>query len=457
MKKLYIIVIALLLSLSMYAQAPEKMSYQAVIRDGADALIISTTVGMQISILEGSPAGTAVYVETQTPTTNINGLISIEIGAGTVVSGDFTAIDWSTGSYFIKTEMDPEGGTSYTITGESQLLSVPYALFSKNSGGVAGAEWTTNGTNINNTNTGSVVVGPNVTNSNLNFLVTNNTSPKAAIGNQGAFNNINSGELHFAEDTNYAGSECGLKFQHNGALNNLYIMGGCPTPDTIARFNRSGFSNLRQLRIGTSYNSNAINRLSVDGDSDFTGAAAFTGNVTITGDLNVTGNIAKAGGTFKIDHPLDPKNKYLIHSFVESPDMMNIYSGNATTDANGYVTVTLPKYFEAANKDFRYQLTTIGTFSQAIIKEKVSGNKFVIQTNIPNVEVSWQITAVRADKYATENRIVPEKEKEKEMKGTYLHPELYGESNDVSESYKRKAQEIKKATNNVKTNNADGQ
>ncbi|WP_179948680.1 autotransporter outer membrane beta-barrel domain-containing protein [Flavobacterium sediminis] len=434
MKKIYFL-FTILFSLTILAQAPEKMSYQAVIRDSGDALLVSTTVGMQISILQGSSTGTAVYVETQTPTTNANGLISIEVGNGTVVSGDFTTIDWSTGSYYIQTEIDPTGGTSYTISGASQLLSVPYALFAKNSGGIAGSEWTTNGTNINNANTGSVVVGPNVTNSNLNFYVTNTGAPKMAIGNMNNFNNVDSGELHFAEDTNYSASECGIKFQHNGNLNNLYLIGGCPAPDTIARFNRSGYSNIRQLRLGTNYNSNTANRLSVDGDSD------FTGNVTITGDLNVTGNIAKGGGTFKIDHPLDPENKYLIHSFVESPDMMNIYSGNATTDANGYVTVTLPRYFEAANKDFRYQLTTIGTFAQAIIKEKIQNNKFVIQTNQPNVEVSWQITAVRADKFANENRIVPEKEKE--FKGTYLHPELYGASKEQSESYVRNSEALK--------------
>lgn len=444
MKKIYTL-LTVLFTVTLFGQAPEKMSYQAVMRDASDALLVSTSLGMQISILQGSPAGTPVYVETQNPTTNANGLVSIEIGNGTVVSGDFTTIDWSNGSYYIQTEVDPTGGTTYTITGASQLLSVPYALFAKNSGGVAGSEWTTNGNNINNNNTGSVVVGSNVNNSNLNFYVTNNASPKMAIGNIGAFNNVNSGELHFAEDTNYAASECGIKFSHNGSLNNLYLIGGCPTPDTIARFNRSGFSNMRRLRLGIDYNSNTNNQLSVDGNSD------FTGDVTITGNLNVTGNIAKGGGTFKIDHPLDPKNKYLIHSFVESPDMMNIYSGNVTTDNNGFVTVELPSYFEAANKDFRYQLTTIGTFAQAIIKQKISNNKFVIQTNQPNVEVSWQITAVRADKFANENRIVPEKEKE--FKGTYLHPELYGATTEQSENYVRNNQGV----TIEKRNNLDGQ
>src|SRR6056297_1375400 len=122
------------------AQTPEKMSYQAVIRDSDDNLIVNTSVGMQISILEGSASGTEVYVERQFPTTNNNGLVSIEIGSSdaTIVSGDFTTIDWSTGIYFIKTETDLNGGSSYTITGTSQLLSVPYALHAKTAETVSG-------------------------------------------------------------------------------------------------------------------------------------------------------------------------------------------------------------------------------------------------------------------------------------------------------------------------------
>jgi hypothetical protein len=116
------------------AQAPNKMSYQAVIRDNSNALVINQIVGMQISVLQGSANGTAVYLETQIPTTNTNGLVSIEIGGGTVVSGNFSTINWANGPYFIKTETDPAGGTNYTITGTSQLLSVPYAMYAANSG-----------------------------------------------------------------------------------------------------------------------------------------------------------------------------------------------------------------------------------------------------------------------------------------------------------------------------------
>lgn len=131
MKKIYTLIAGIMLTAIVFAQAPEKMSYQAVVRDPSNALVATQAVGMQISILQGGATGTAVYVETQSPTTNANGLVSLEIGSGTVVSGDFTTIDWGADTYFIKTETDPTGGTSYTITGTSQLLSVPYAMYAK--------------------------------------------------------------------------------------------------------------------------------------------------------------------------------------------------------------------------------------------------------------------------------------------------------------------------------------
>lgn len=128
MKTLYTIITTIFLMVNTFAQAPEKMSYQAVVRDEAGALVSNQLIGMQISILQGGALGTAVYMETQTPTTNNNGLVTLEIGTGSVVSGNFTTIDWSSNTYFIKTETDPTGGSSYSISGTSQLLSVPYAL-----------------------------------------------------------------------------------------------------------------------------------------------------------------------------------------------------------------------------------------------------------------------------------------------------------------------------------------
>jgi hypothetical protein len=149
-------------------------------------------------------------------------------------------------------------------------------------------------------------------------------------------------------------------------------------------------------------------------------AAFFDGNV------DVDGNLSKAGGSFKIDHPLDPANKYLYHSFVESPDMMNIYNGNATTDASGSAVVTLPEWFETLNRDFRYQLTVMGQFAQAIVASKVANHQFTIKTDKPNVEVSWQVTGIRQDAWANAHRIPVEVSKAPADRGLYLHPELFG-------------------------------
>jgi hypothetical protein len=150
-------------------------------------------------------------------------------------------------------------------------------------------------------------------------------------------------------------------------------------------------------------------------------AGDFDGNVLIGGRL------VKGSGSFKIDHPLDPENKYLSHSFVESPDMMNIYNGNMTTDSNGDALVQLPDYFNALNRDFRYQLTAIGTFADSIVAEKITDNHFRIKTSSPNVKVSWQVTGIRQDAYANRSRIPVEEDKPEAERGFYLHPEAFGQ------------------------------
>ena len=140
---------------SVFAQAPQKMNYQAVVRNANNELVANTIIGMKISILKTSATGTAVYEETQNPTTNNNGLAVIEIGNGTVVSGSFSGIDWANDLYFVKTETDPFGGTNYTISGTSQLTSVPYALNAKTS---EDNKWSSNANGINNIS-GNVGIG----------------------------------------------------------------------------------------------------------------------------------------------------------------------------------------------------------------------------------------------------------------------------------------------------------
>jgi len=131
MKKLYSFLVAVIITTSLWAGSPEKIAYQAQVRNSTGQLITNKTVSMKIGILQTTTTGVVVYEEIQNPTTNANGLVTLEIGRGTVVSGTFESINWATGPYFIKTETDPDGGSEYTIIGTSQLLSVPYALYAK--------------------------------------------------------------------------------------------------------------------------------------------------------------------------------------------------------------------------------------------------------------------------------------------------------------------------------------
>jgi hypothetical protein len=170
-------------------------------------------------------------------------------------------------------------------------------------------------------------------------------------------------------------------------------------------------------------------------------AGHFIGNVFVAGNLTVTGVVSKGSGSFRIDDPLDPANKYLSHSFVESPDMMNIYNGNVITDQRGIAAVELPEYFSALNRDFRYQLTVIGEFAQAVVAEEIHDNRFTIRTNKPRVEVSWQVTGVRQDAYANAHRIPVEEDKPADERGHYLHPELFGQAEEKSVGWVQRPQQ----------------
>jgi hypothetical protein len=170
--------------------------------------------------------------------------------------------------------------------------------------------------------------------------------------------------------------------------------------------------------------------------------SGYAGN--LVGDLNVHGAIFASTKDFKIDHPLDPANKYLVHASVESSEMVNIYTGNITTNARGEATVRLPEWFEALNTDFRYQLTAIGQFAQAIVAREIRGHAFTIRTSVPGVKVSWQVTGVRQDGYAKAHPLVVEEEKDARLRGFYIHPELYGAPEEKQIEWARHPQRMKK-------------
>lgn len=147
--------------------------------------------------------------------------------------------------------------------------------------------------------------------------------------------------------------------------------------------------------------------------------------VSDNGNVGIAGTLTKGGGSFKIDHPLDPANKYLYHSFVESPDMKDIYDGVAILDANGETEIRLPDWFQALNRDFRYQLTCIGASAPVYIAQEIQDNRFRIAGGSPGLKVSWQVTGIRQDAFANNHRIPVEEEKPMNERGHYLYPELF--------------------------------
>ncbi len=526
------------------AQAPSSFNYQAVIRNGSGAILASQLVDLRFTVRSGSATGTVLYQETKALSTSQYGVVSHAVGTGSIVSGTFAGITWSTTTNFLQVEVNT--GSGFVDLGAQQLVSVPYALNAKTADLATNAtnatnatsattsldnRWTLTGNNITNNNAGNVGIGVSSAPVNklqlggdmhmdgntiylradpadkfdltrwnstadkvevggYNGVILGYTSPAAGIvvptlSTSGGYVGIGTttpttnldirdanpsilvasptgtmGAVYFGNTShgvkrNYsAGNDVGLYttaadlyLSANGAVTNQFVLknngnvgiglaapgsklevagstkfsGGyallCTSADNTqgnVGMGNASYSNVK-LTIGTSQN------YGIYVNSGTTNAAIYA-----NGNIQCTGTMSKGGGSFKIDDPIDPANKYLYHSFVESPDMMNIYNGNVTTDANGVANVTMPAYFEALNQDFRYQLTVIGAFAQAMVSEEIAGNKFQIKTDKPNMKVSWQVTGIRHDAFAQKNRIPNEVEKSVDEKGKYLHPDCFG-------------------------------
>jgi len=174
--------------------------------------------------------------------------------------------------------------------------------------------------------------------------------------------------------------------------------------------------------IGTNGATNGLAAFLIGDVRTFSASSGERGDLELAGNLNVSGT-----KNFKIDHPLDPENKYLYHAAIEASEVLNVYSGNVVTDQSGDAVVTLPDWFEAINRDFRYQLTVVGQFAQAIIASKVQNNRFSIKTSAPNVEVSWQVTGVRSDAALLKHPFKSEEDKPANERGYFLSPDAYGQ------------------------------
>jgi hypothetical protein len=225
------------------------------------------------------------------------------------------------------------------------------------------------------------------------------------------------------------------------------------TPGGAGFFEISGPSGNKIGGFGTTAESNGSVVVGRNSDGQFRAAMQVDaqGRGVVAADVGIltqavanvltfataTGTTLRVTGTktFQIDHPLDPANKYLVHSCVESDQRANIYSGTITTNARGEATVLLPDYFEALNRDFRYQLTCIGQFAQAIVAQEIRNNRFTIKTDRPRVKVSWQVTGERQDAYAKAHPMEVEEYKQGDERGRYLHPEQYGRPREEGIQY----------------------
>jgi hypothetical protein len=497
-KKVCIFMTIILLCASSFAQVPEKMNYQAIVKDISGNLVSNQTIGMQISILQNTATGTAVYIEVQTPTTNANGLFTLEIGTGAVVSGDFTTIDWSNANYFIKTEIDPTGGVSYTNTGTNQLLSVPYALHSKTAenvnndlvddadadptneielptGGTNGQILQTDGSGIYtwvnqgvnsldasydnggsglgrtiDADTGAVEIIASFLNGNAlllennntgTSLVANNTNPAntsaSIVANTNSNSNLSSAILGKTTGAAYgvtgeavSGSNTEAAVFGNNRRNNggSGVLGIGFNGVTARTGNSSGYAVFAENTDNITPLGNGVG-VSGKGFYGVYGEDRYAGNQNGAYGVYANGNMGASGTkTFNIDHPKDPKNKFLRHFSMESNEVLNVYRGTTAFDANGNAMIELPDYFNDINKNISYQLTPVGAYMPLFVKEKVnSENKFEVSGGDPGKEVSWAVYAERNDLYLKkhpEQRAV-EIEKRASEKGKYLIPSLY--------------------------------
>jgi hypothetical protein len=201
------------------------------------------------------------------------------------------------------------------------------------------------------------------------------------------------------------------------------VLGNLPSNSGVGVFANTGYgSDLSAFGDNTNYGLYVI-------------AGTYLGRTAVAavfnGPVYIYGNLSKSGGSFKIDHPQDPGNKYLYHSFVESPDMLNIYNGNVTLNEQGGATVEMPGWFEALNSDYRYQLTCLGQYAPVFVAEEIAERKFKIAGGLSGQKVSWQVTGIRQDAWAKANRIPVEEDKTGAAKGKYLHPEVFGKPEEL--------------------------
>ncbi|RME99911.1 MAG: hypothetical protein D6768_14040 [Chloroflexi bacterium] len=411
--------------------------------------------------LTGVPPGFADGVDNDTTYTAGNGLVI----TGTQLSADFAGT--GSASTVAHSDHDHWGqqwsgtfGRGLTLSGGDTGIFTTASLFGvtgqstgSNGKGVFGLALNGSGFNVgvsglSKSTNGTGVSGVAEAASGLTYGVygqSKSTRGYGVFGHATAASGNTEGVLGRSDSTSGVGVS-GFAAATTGT--NYGVIGHSPSTSGY------GVYGIASADSGTTYGvhgrSNSVNGYGVLGEATaasgtnygvFGSAASPAGYAGyFVGKVHVLGTLSKLAGSFRIDHPLDPANKYLNHSFVESPDMKNIYDGVTQLDAAGEAWVQLPDWFEALNRDFRYQLTPIGAaMPNLYIAQEIANNRFKIAGGVPGMKVSWQATGIRHDPYAVQNPIPVEEDKPADERGTYLYPTGYGQPPEMGVDYQRNA------------------
>jgi hypothetical protein len=468
------------------AQVPRRMQYQGHLSDSEGAPL-DTSIEMTFTIYDDSTGKGVWWSETQMVEV-INGLFHVQLGAINSIPDTVMGLPIDPCRYLgIQVGFDPE------IYPRTRLLSVPYAFRVASINGASGGD-VFGDVRLHSTLTVGEYGGDagrlEVTDGTSPVIVADGASGDLAVTGklQVESSDTRSGDFtsdHLSAATQVVRSE----FTNTGSYDAKAVFGKCTPEDfygyggyfqggyagvfgEVSPTGGETYAGLRGMVSGggggswnmgvqasaTGPSANVGVQAHADGGTENYGVWGHTGGDNFgtsygiygstgnsgtnwagyfAGNVRVTGSVSKGCGGFWIDHPLDPENKYLYHSFVESPDMKNVYDGVAELDVNGEAVVELPDYFETVNKDFRYQLTCIGGFAPVYVAQEISGNRFSIAGGKPGMKISWQVTGIRKDPFADSNRIRVEVDKPPEERGRYLHPEAYGLGEEYGIHYDR--------------------
>ena len=452
--------------------APTLVIYQGYLTD-ASGEAIDGAVNLKFGVYAAESDGTVLWGETHSGVQVSDGYFTAILGSVTPLSSDILGAT----ERWLQVSVDTGGG--YTDLPRQQITAAPYALQAQEA---AAAPWTgltdipagfADGVDDDTTYTAGA--GLNLVDTEFSIASTYRLPQTCSNGQIAEWNNTASqwecgdddtggphdhwGETWTGSGTGLtlsggstglsgSGSSYGVYGVGTGAGSGVYGTGNFGVWGDGSAWGVYGHGNYGVYGSGLNYGvygdsayGSGVHGSSYYGTGVYGSGGSYgvysDGDMHVANDLSVVGNVSKGGGSFKIDHPLDPANKYLYHSFVESPDMMNVYNGNVTLDANGEAWVELPDWFETLNRDFRYQLTCIGGFAHVYIAEEVQDNRFQIAGGESGMTVSWQVTGIRHDPYAEANRIPVEEEKPPEEQGLYLHPVENGKSETLGLDYWR--------------------